>query len=151
MLNADDKALAQFDPVFKQNWENARFIKSERLASANIYAIVVAGTLSLMTTGRSSAVMELVLVGFLWILSVVALLTSLRLKAELEDCLRCIQALARRAEVEEFVSLGAITRGIAHHVKFRWMFPILYAFTSVGFLILLAYRILVHMHIIAAI
>jgi hypothetical protein len=149
MPNADDKPLAHFVAVFQQNWENARFIKSERLASANIYAIVVAGALSLMTAGRSLPMVELALLGFLWILSLVALLTSLRLKAELEDCLQRIQSLSRIADVEAYVSLGEIKQGIAGHVKFRWMFPILYSVTSIGFLILLGYRILVHLHVVA--
>jgi hypothetical protein len=127
--------------LFTQHWENARHIKNERLSFTNIYAIVSAGILSLLHTVRGEAVLEVSLLVFLLAFSVIGLLTSLRLKAELEECLHSIERIVAQSGLEEFMpvvdSRGALTR----YPKFRWLFPVFYFICTLGFLFLLLTRL----------
>ena len=127
--------------IFAQHWENARHIKNERLSFTNIYAIVSAGILSLLHAVRGEAVLEISLLVFLFSFSVIGLLTSLRLKAELEECLHNIERIVAQTGLEQFMpgvdSRGALTR----YPKFRWLFPVFYSICMVGFLVLLLYRL----------
>ena len=127
--------------IFAQHWENARHIKNERLSFTNIYAIVSAGILSLLHAVRGEAVLEISLLVFLFSFSVIGLLTSLRLKAELEKCLHNIERIVAQTGLEQFMpgvdSRGALTR----YPKFRWLFPVFYSICTVGFLVLLLYRL----------
>ena len=74
--------------LLREHWENARHIKNERIWFTNIYAIVVAASLSIVHTARGDGLVEVALLGFLAVLSGIGLLITLRLKAELEECLR---------------------------------------------------------------
>ena len=127
--------------VFQQHWENARHIKNERLSFTNIYAIVTAGILSLVHSIQGAAVLEISILGFLCCFSAIGLLTSLRLKAELEECLRNIESIVAQLGVEAYMpvrdSRGALTR----YPKFRWLFPVFYSMASTGFVALLIYRL----------
>jgi hypothetical protein len=127
--------------IFAQHWENARHIKNERLSFTNIYAIVSAGILSLLHAVRGEPVLEVSLLVFLFAFSVIGLLTSLRLKAELEECLHNIERIVAQTGLEEFMpvidSRGALTR----YPKFRWLFPVFYSICTVGFLLLLLVRL----------
>src|ERR1043166_5799112 len=127
--------------IFAQHWENARHIKNERLSFTNIYAIVSAGILFLLHGVRGEAMLEVSFLIFLFAFSVIGLLTSLRLKAELEECLHSIERIVAQAGLEEFMpvidSRGALTR----YPKFRWLFPAFYSICTVGFLLLLLVRL----------
>ncbi len=127
--------------IFAQHWENARLIKNERLSFTNIYSLVSAGILSLLHTVRGEATLEVSLLVFLLAFSIIGLLTSLRLKAELEECLRNIEGIVARTGLEEYMpvvdSHGALTR----YPKFRWLFPAFYMICALGFLILLVVRL----------
>jgi hypothetical protein len=127
--------------VFTQHWENARHIKNERLSFTNIYCIVSAGILSLLHSMQGERVMEVSILFFLLLFSLIGLLTSLRLKAELEECLRNIERIVAQIGLEHFMpivdSKGALTR----YPKFRWLFPVFYMISSSGILILLVYRL----------
>ncbi len=127
--------------VFQQHWENARHIKNERLSFTNIYAIVSAGSLSLLHSVRGEFALEASMLVFLCCFSAIGLLTSLRLKAELENCLHSIERAVAKLGMEEFMpvvdSRGALTR----YPKFRWLFPVFYAIATAGFLGLLVYRL----------
>ena len=87
---------AIFATIFQQNWENARHIKGERIWFMNTYSLISAGALSLLQTIRGEAVLQLSLILLMCLFSVIGLLTSLRLKAELEECLGKLQAMAGR-------------------------------------------------------
>ena len=95
-----------FAAIFQQNWENVRHIKSERMWFLNTHAITSAGTLSLLQTIHGEYVLQLSLLLCMCVLSAIGLLTSLRLKAELEECLEKIQAMVARAQVDDFMALG---------------------------------------------
>jgi len=126
--------------IFAQHWENARHIKNERLSFTNIYALVSAGILSLLHAVRGESTLEISLLVFLFAFSVIGLLTSLRLKAELEECLRNIERIVSQTGLEEFMpvvdSRGALTR----YPKFRWLFPVFYSICTLGFFVLLLAR-----------
>ena len=127
--------------IFQQQWENARHIKNERLSFTNIYAIVSAGILSLLHSVNGAFVLEISILAFLCTFSLIGLLTGLRLKAELEECMRNIERTVAQLGMQKFMpvvdSKGLLTR----YPKFRWLFPIFYSITSAGFVVLLAYRI----------
>ncbi len=130
-----------FIQVFRQNWENVRLIKNERLSFTNIYAIVAAGVLSLIHSVRGEFVLEISLLGFLCIFSAIGLLTTLRLKAELEQCLQNIEHMVNDAGMQLYMpaldARGALTR----LPKFRWLFPLFYVIATCGFVFLLIYRL----------
>lgn len=73
--------------------------------------------------------------------SLVGLLTSLRLKSELEECLTKIEAMTAQAKVSRFVALGQLEGKPSRYPRFRWIFPIFYAMTTTGFITLIAYRL----------
>jgi hypothetical protein len=131
-----------FEPIFRQNWENARHIKSERIWFMNIFAMISAGALSLLQTIHSGALLQLSLLLFLCLFSLIGLLISLRLKAELEECLGKLQALAPHAGIAEFVALGQLNGQSSRYPKFRRMFPIFCSMATAGFFALFLYRLL---------
>jgi len=127
--------------IFTQHWENARHIKNERLSFTNIYALVSAGILSLLHAVRGEVLLEISLLVFLLAFSVIGLLTSLRLKAELEECLRSIERIVAQTGLEEFMPVVDARGSLTRYPKFRWLFPVFYSICTVGFLILLLYRL----------
>jgi hypothetical protein len=128
--------------IFQQHWENARHIKNERLSFTNIYAIVSAGILSLLHTVNGEFVFQVSILAFLCSFSLIGLLTTLRLKAELEECLHNIEVIVGEMGLEQFMpvvdSKGTLTR----YPKFRWLFPVFYSIASAGFIALLVFRML---------
>jgi hypothetical protein len=132
---------AVFAAVYQQNWENARHIKSERIWFMNIYSFISAGILSLLHSVKGEPMLQLSLMGFMCAFSIIGLLTSLRLKAELEECLAKIETLVAQAGVEPFVALGDTGRALGRFPKFRWIFPVFYSITTVAFTALLVYRV----------
>ena len=134
---------AIFATIFQQNWENARHIKGERIWFMNTYSIISAGALSLLQTIRGEAVLQLSLILLMCLFSVIGLLTSLRLKAELEECLGKLQAMAGQVQAVEFVALEQSEGDLARYPKFRWIFPLFYTMTTAGWVGLLVYRLAV--------
>ena len=72
--------------------------------------------------------------------SMFGLLTSLRLKEELEDCLAKIKAMSAQANVTEFVALE-LEGKLSRYPKFRWTFPVFYSMTTAGYVALIVYRL----------
>jgi hypothetical protein len=128
-----------FAAIFQQNWENVRHIKSERMWFLNTHAITSAGTLSLLQTIHGE--FELSLLLCMCVLSAIGVLISLRLKAELEECLEKIQAMVARAQVDDFMALGRLEGRWSRYPSFRWVFPALYALSMVLFFALFVYRL----------
>ena len=128
------------ETIFQQNWENVRGIKSERISFMNTYSVISAGSLSLLQAIHGERVIQLALILALCLLSFMGLISSLRLKAELEECLDKIQTLAARAKVDDLVALGRLDGASMHYPPFRWVFPIFYfagASLFVGLLVFL--------------
>ena len=130
-----------FATVFRENWDNARNIKSERISLMNAYSLISAGVLTLLQTVRGSALLEISLLFFMSLFSAIGLLTSLRLKGELEECLTKIEAMSAQASMSEFVAHGQLQGRSSRYPRFRWMFPVFYAMTTAGFVALIAYRL----------
>jgi hypothetical protein len=134
---------AFFTMIFQQNCENARHIKNERIWFMNIYVIIAAGILSLLNSIRGEAMIECSLVVFMCLFSFIGLLTSFRLKAELEECLQNLQRMAAAEQLETFLAIGDSKGPLIHYPKFRWVFPMFYSLSSAAFLGLLAYRLFI--------
>jgi hypothetical protein len=130
-----------FETVFKENWENARHIKIERIWFMNAYSLVSAGVLTLLQSVRGSAVLQITLLLFMCLFSVIGLFTNLRLKGELEECLAKLEAMSLQANISGFVALGQLEGKFSRYPKFRWLFPVFYSMTTVGFVALIAYRL----------
>jgi hypothetical protein len=130
-----------FATVFRENWENARHIKSERISFLNTFSLISAGVLTLLQNVRGSALLEIALLVFMSLFSLIGLLTSFRLKGELEDCLAKIQAMTAQANLNELVAREQLEGTSARYPKFRWIFPIFYSMTTAGFLGLIVYRL----------
>jgi hypothetical protein len=77
------------------------------------------------------------------VFSLIGLLTSLRLKAELEECLDKLVAMAAQAHVKEFIALERSEGELARYPQFRWIFPAFYSISLIGFVALLVYRLVV--------
>jgi hypothetical protein len=129
-----------FEAVFKENWENARHIKNERIWFMNAFSLITAGVLTLFQSVRGSAVLQITLLLFMCLFSVI--LTSLRLKGELEECLAKLEAMSVQANINEFVALGQREGKFSRYPKFRWIFPFFYSMTTVAFVALIAYRLI---------
>jgi hypothetical protein len=130
-----------FATVFRENWENARHIKTERISFLNTFSLISAGVLTLLENVRGSALLEIALLVFMSLFSLIGLLTSFRLKGELEDCLAKIQAMSAQTNLNEFVAREQLEGSSARYPKFRWIFPIFYSMTTAGFIALIAYRL----------
>jgi hypothetical protein len=139
---SDPTDPAIFTAVFKENWENARGIKTERISFMNAYSLITAGVLTLLQSVQASELIRIALLFFMGFFSLFGLLTSLRLKGELEDCLAKIEAMSAQAKMSNFVALGQLAGRSSRYPKFRWIFPIFYAMTTAGFLALIAYRLI---------
>ena len=133
--------LKMFAAVFSENWQNARHIKTERISFLTTYSLITAGVLTFLQTVRSSAVLQVALLLFMCLFSLFGLLTSLRLKGELEECLGKIEAMTMQANVREFVALG-LGGKLSRYPKFRWIFPAFYIMSTAGFAALIAYRVI---------
>ena len=71
----------------------------------NIFSVISAGALSLLQTIRSGALPQLSRLLFMRLFSLIGLLISLRLKAELEECLGRLQALSAFVEPQRALRL----------------------------------------------
>jgi hypothetical protein len=136
--NLDSKMFAA---VFSENWQNARHIKTERISFLTTFSLITAGVLTFLQAVRSSAVLQVVLLVFMCLFSLFGLLTSLRLKGELEECLAKIQAMTAQANVSEFAALE-LGGELSRYPKFRWIFPAFYFMSAAGFAALVAYRVI---------
>ena len=130
-----------FAAVFSQNWDNARHIKNERISFINAYSVICAGVLALLQSVQASDLIRIALLFFMTLFSLIGLLTSLRLKGELEECLAKIEAISVQVKVNDFVALGQLEGRSSRYPRFRWIFPILYAMTTAGFITLIVYRL----------
>jgi hypothetical protein len=126
--------------VYNQNWDNVRHIKNERISFMNTYSVISAGVLALFQSVHVSELIRTVLLCFMSLFSVFGLLTSLRLKGELEECLAKIEAMSVQARLNDFVALGQLKGTSARYPKFRWIFPTFYCMTTAGFVALIAYH-----------
>lgn len=133
---------AIFAVIYQQSWENVRHIKSERIWFMNTFSAISAGALSLLQTIRGEAVLQLSLLLFMCLFSVIGLLTSLRLKAELEECLSKLQTMVAQSQAREYVALGQSDGELTRYPKFRWIFPVFYSMATVGYAALLVYRLM---------
>jgi hypothetical protein len=123
-----------------------RHIKSERFWFMKTHAIMSAGTLSLLQSIRGEFVLQLSLLLCMCVLSAIGVLTSLRLKAELEECLETIQVVVARVRADDFMALGRLEGRRSRYPAFRWVIPVPYSLTTVLFFALFVYRLALGRH-----
>lgn len=143
-MSAQDSSAIDSDvfaAVFSENWQNARHIKTERISFMNAYSLICAGVLALLQSAQATDLIRIALLSFMTLFSLIGLLTSLRLKAELEECLAKIEAMTVQAKVNDFVAFGRLRGRSLHYPKFRWIFPAFYAMTTAGFITLIVWRL----------
>jgi hypothetical protein len=128
--------------IYQQNWENARFVKSQRMWFMNAFGVINAGVLSLLQGTRGDVVPQIGLVVFMCLFSSIGLVTSLRLKAELEQCFNKIRALVVEGRVEKYVALEEAEGDLARYPKFRWVFSIFYLMITFGYLAFLVFLLI---------
>lgn len=124
---------AIFIAILQTNWENVRSIKSERISFLNTFSLIAAGTQSLLFGIRGSPIFRLAVNLLMGVFAVMGLVISLRLKAELEECLEKIHAMVAKVHAEEFMALERSEGDLARYPKFRWMFPLFYCVAIVFF------------------
>jgi hypothetical protein len=107
-----------FAAVFSQNWDNACHIKNERISFMNAYSVICAGVLALLQSVQASGIIRIALFFFMTLFSLIGLLTSLRLKGELEECLAKIEAISVQARVNDFVALGQLEGRSSRYPRF---------------------------------
>jgi len=135
----DEQRRAMFLAIFQQNCENVRHVRYERLTFTNIYAIVAAAALSLLRSVKGEPASELALMGFLLVFSVLGLLTSLRLKAELQASLENIERAVEAMDLEKYMSPTISKGDLARYPQFRWIFPIFFGLATIVFFIMFLY------------
>ena len=130
-----------FAAVFSENWQNARHIKTERISFLTTFSFITAGVLTFLQTVRGSAILQVAVLVFMCVFSVFGLLTSLRLKGELEECLAKIAAMTAQVNMSEFAALE-LGGQLSRYPKFRWIFPAFYFMSIAGFAAVIAYRVI---------
>ncbi len=143
-MNKENPAVTDatmFAAVFNENWQNVRHIKTERISFMNAYSLISAGVLTLLQNVQATDLMRTGLLVFMILFSLFGLVTSLRLKGELEECLAKIEAISAQAGMSQFVALGQLEGRSSRYPRFRWMFPIFYSMTTAGFVALIVYRL----------
>jgi len=131
---ADPRVVAS---IYQQAWENVRHIRNERIWIGNIYVAVVAGGMAILPHGsdveRSKAV-TIMMLCVLLAFSIVSLLSSIRLVAELRQAMANVENLAARAEVSKLIGVIDVRTGFGAHMP---VFPIFYSIVSAAILFLL--------------
>ena len=131
---------------FSRTGKTCAIIKSERMWYLNTHAVTSAGVLSFLQSVRGGFVLQSSLLLCMCFLSVIGLLTSLRLKAELEECLEKIHAMVARAQVDQFMALGRLEGRRSRYPAFRWIFPVVYCLSAMLFFALFVYRVTLARH-----
>ena len=127
--------------AFRENWENARHIKTERISFMNAYSLISAGVLALLQSAQANDLIRIALLSFMTLFSLIGLLTSLRLKGELEECLAKIETISLGGNVNDLIALGRLQGKSSGYPKFRWIFPAFYTMTTTGFILLIVWRL----------
>jgi hypothetical protein len=86
--------------------------------------------------------LEVAILGFLVVRALIGLVTSFRLKAELEECLRKVEEMADHVGLHRFHTTGETGGLVTRYMKSRWIFTLLYAITGAGSLGLLVHRLI---------
>jgi len=131
-----------FIAILQGNWENVRSIKSQRISFLNTFSLITAGTQSVLFTMHGEAIFQLAVNLLMGAFAAMGLVISLRLKAELEECLEKIHMMAVEVHAEEFMALERSEGELARYPQFRWMFPLFYAL-AIAFFAALVVRDLV--------
>jgi hypothetical protein len=118
--------------ALKENYEHFRHVENERLWFTNIYAIIVGAILTFFKEGRIFVHSTI----FLIILSILGLLMSLRLRADIADFQHKIIEIATKLKVRDLCGLGA-QKGFTVYFKLRDIFIAFYGCMLIFLVVLL--------------
>jgi len=125
MENNDD---GLFRSVLEQNWLHLRHVENQRMWFTNIYAIVVAGSLSFIgAQGTGSLRPYFHIIFFLWIFSVLGLLQTLKTNKEIAVLLDEIHAMCALKGLKKHVEFSALRRGVWKIVSIRIIYIVFYS------------------------
>lgn len=131
--------------AFVQAWENVRHIRNERIWFTNAYSAILVGGLALLRVDQASAAPStpptiglIVLILF----SVVSLMSSIRLVAELRNSIANVQRIVDENGMGRLVGVIEPPRGFGTSLPMRWVFPIFFFLTTVSLVGLLFVRVL---------
>jgi len=102
MENNSDKENGVLTAVFEQNWLHIRQKENERIWITNIYVLIVAGALSFLTFCNH---INLYVVLFLLILSILDLFFIVKLNAVIKDYVFRIEKIIEKLEMGEYAGL----------------------------------------------
>jgi hypothetical protein len=131
--------------VFDQSWENARHLKTERVSSASIFALLIAGSFSLLNAARSDPAFEIALLVFLTSLSLLECVMSVELVLELKECIGNVGQMLNEYKLGSTMGVDRQRQRLANYLRMRWLYPIFYGLTSIGLLGFLVYRLMGHL------
>lgn len=130
--------------MFEQASENVRHIRSERISFTNVYTAVVAGGLALLQRdfGAAASNRPIVTIGLVVLLlfSLVSLLSSIRLVAELRNSIANLQRVVDEHGMARLVGLIEPPHGIAARLPVRCVFPIYFGLTTAALIVLIVVR-----------
>ena len=92
--------------------------------------------LSFLHSSSSEGVLSVSLLSFIFLLSVIGLLISLRLKSELEDYLTKIDSMVHDSGLAAYSTHDETVGHTIQPLKFRWIFTLFYLITTMGSLAL---------------
>ena len=131
--------------AYVQAWENVRHIRNERIWFTNAYTAVVAGGLAFMLRDNGNSANQapksiglLVLVLF----SVLSIMSSIRLVAELRTAIANLKHLINLNGMEKIVGMVEPPRGFGTSLPMRWVFPIFFSLTTASLVVLLVIHLL---------
>ena len=131
--------------AYTQACENVRHIRNERIWFTNAYTAVVAGGLAFMLRDNGSSANQapksiglLVLVLF----SVLSIMSSIRLVAELRTAIANLKHLINLNGMETIVGMVEPPRGFGTSLPMRWVFPIFFSLTTASLVVLLVIHLL---------
>jgi hypothetical protein len=131
--------------AYVQAYENIRHIRNERIWFTNAYTAVIAGGLALLLRDNgSSANQAPKSIGLLVLLlfSVVSIMSSIRLVAELRAAIANLKRLVAESGMGQLVNLAEPPRGFASSLPMRWVFPIFFTLTTAALVVLLVIHLM---------
>jgi len=93
--------------ILEQNWLHARHIENERLWFTNIYAIIVAGMIGILSINGfvNSSLMMTLLSIFLIYLSLLGIIATYKLSAEFHNHMNKIELIVERLKIKDYMGL----------------------------------------------
>lgn len=138
MLEQDENRLLA--TIYEQHWLHARHVENERLWFTNVYAIVLAGALSLLSE-HVSLEFNVAVLSFLMLLSLIGILFSLKVKLVFIWHTREAHKIIKDHGFIEYWIETKKPKTIIEKISGSSMFPLFYAICFILLSCLLTYTL----------